>query len=298
MGARAISTVVVTLGMMNIGVKLFVSAKSENISFRQINPETKNPVGQKMFDKVTDEEVQRGDLIKGYEYMKDQYVFFTDEEITNMAEDKRDSLDIQEFVPVSQINPIHIEKTYYTGPDKGMSKSYRLLYETLKSSKTAAVGTWVARGKEHLIILRAYEHGIIAHQMFYDSEVRAFDDTCDKIEISPVELAMGKMLVEKFTVPRFDKSKYSDKFIDRVTKAVEMKIADGDAVVTATDSKKKISTATVDNLRKSLEFLGMDPKEIDKMVVEAGGEPVSAPKKSAPDVAKRKRSAKAKAKSA
>lgn len=302
MGARAISTVVVSFGMMNIGVKLFVSAKSENISFKQINKETNSPVGQKLYDKVTNEEVQRADIVKGYEYIKDQYVLFTDEEIANMAEDKRDSLDIKEFIPVSEVKPLHIEKTYYTGPDKGMSKSYRLFYETLKGTKTAAVGTWVARGKEHLIVLRAHEHGIIAHQMFYDSEVRAFDNSCDKVEISPTELAMSKMLFEQFTQKKFDKSKYSDKYIERITKAVELKLQDRDAVIGPMKGKT-ISTSTEDNLRKSLEALGISSEKIDQMVIEAGGSVEQKTVEPKPEVKtkakpKSKRSTKAKTKSA
>lgn len=270
MGARSIARVVVSFGMTNIGVKLFLSASSENVSFKMVNSKTKNLVGQKLFDKVTLEDVERADLLKGYEYAKDMYVNFTEEEVANMAEDKRDTMDIKEFIPTAQVNPIHIEKTYYTGPDKGMSKSYRLLYETMKATKTAAVGSWVSRGKEHLIILRAYEHGIIAHQMFYDSEVRSFDDTCDKIEISPMELAMSKMLVEQFTNEKFDKSKYSDKYIERVTKAVETKLAGVD--IAQHKDTPKIATATVDTLKASLLAMGVPQAQIDAMVSKAAAE--------------------------
>jgi len=295
MGARSIARVVVSFGMTNIALKLFLSASSENVSFKTINSTTKNLVGQKLYDKVTGEEVQRGDCVKGYEYAKDQYVIFTDEEVANMAEDKRDTLDIKEFVPAMQVNPIHIEKTYYTGPDKGMSKSYRLLFETMKKTKSAAVGTWVSRGKEHLIVLRSYGHGIIAHQMYYDSEVRSFDDTCDKIEISPLELAMSEMLVKQFTKDTFDKSKYSDKYIERITKAVEVKLNGGD--IAQPVNAPKIATATVDTLRASLIAMGVPKEQIDAMVskaaAESGGQVQEAPK----DVPK-KRASKARVKKA
>jgi non-homologous end joining protein Ku len=138
--------------------------------------------------------------------------------------------------------------------------------------------------------------------MFYDSEVRAFDNSCDKVEISPTELAMSKMLFEQFTQKKFDKSKYSDKYIERITKAVELKLQDRDAVIGPMKGKT-ISTSTEDNLRKSLEALGISSEKIDQMVIEAGGSVEQKTVEPKPEVKtkakpKSKRSTKAKTKSA
>jgi DNA end-binding protein Ku len=268
MGARAVARVVLTFGMVSVGIKLFLSASSEQVGFNMINPETGNRVKQKLVDSVTEQEVSRGDTLKGYEYQKGSYITFTDEEVANMAAEKRDTLDITEFVPVSEIDPLHVEKTFYTGPDKGMDRQYQLLYHTLKTEGKAAVGTWVARGKEHLVTVCAYEHGLIIHQMYYNSEVRAFDNTCDNVTITPTELAMGKMLVDQFSAKKFDKSKYRDRFADRLAEAVETKLAGG--AITATQAK--VPSGMAESLRASLAAMGVPVAQIDAMIAKAEAE--------------------------
>ncbi len=275
MASRSVARVVLTFGMVSVGIKLYLSAAAEQVGFNMINPETKNRVKQKLVDAVTEKEVSRGDTVKGYEYQKDKYITFTDEEIANMQAAKRDTLDVVEFVPVSEIDPLHVEKTYYTGPDKGMDRQYQLLFQTLKNEGKAAVGTWVARGKEHLVTVRAYEHGLIIHQMYYNSEVRAFDNTCDNVTLSPVELTMGKMLIDQFSKDSFDKSKYRDLFVDKLNSAVEIKLAGGE--ITEVEVKTPTSSMA-DSLRASLAAMGIPEAQINEMIAKAEAEAgVSAP---------------------
>ena len=266
MGARAVASVVVSFGLTSFSVKLYLSASSEQVGFNMINPETGNRISQKLVDKETGKEVPRGETLKGYEYAKDKYIVFTDDEVCNMQAEKKDTLDIQEFIPVSDIDPLHVEKTYYTGPNKGFDKAYALLYETLKAEGKAAVGTWASRGKEHLVIIRAYSHGLIMHQMFYDTEVRAFENTCAKVKLSPVEIAMSKMLVSQFASEKFDKSKYSDTFVEKVKAAVEVKLAGGKI----NEVKAKESTSSMaDSLRESLIAMGVSASQIEEMIKKA-----------------------------
>lgn len=269
MASRSVARVVLTFGMVSVGIKLFLSASAEQVSFNMINPVTGNRVKQKLVDAVTEKEVNRGDTVKGYEYQKDKYITFTDEEVANMQAAKRDTLDVVEFVPVTEIDPLHVEKTYYTGPDKGMDRQYQLLYQTLKNEGKAAVGTYVARGKEHLVMVCAREHGLVIHQMYYLSEVRAFDDTCDKVALSPVELAMGKMLIAQFSKDTFDKSKYRDQFVDKLNKAVEIKLAGG----AITEVQVKTPTSSMaDSLRASLAAMGVPEAQINDMIAKAEAE--------------------------
>lgn len=262
MGSRSVASVVVSWGLVSIGIKLYKSAKSEKVSFKLINPNTGNTTKQKLFDSVTMEEVDRGGTVKGYEYMKDHFVQFTDEEIANMQAEKRDTLDIKEFVPASEIDPLHVEETFYTGPNKAMDKSYRLLYEVLKTTKQAAVGTMVSRGKEHLVVLRSYQHGIVLHQMFYDTEVRAFDEMCAQIDINKKELDLGKALAKQLAVKSFDKSKYRDHFIEKVNAAVETKLQGGE--ITAANVNSGENSNLVDSMLKSLESIGK--KKVKKKI--------------------------------
>lgn len=277
MGARAISTVTVSLGLMSIGIKLYLSAKSEQMSFNMINPKTGHRVKQVLVDEddfdtesktvVNNAEIiNRNATLKGYEYQKGKYITFTDEEVSNMAAEARDTLDIKEFVPVSEINPLHIEKTMYLGPSKGADKGYAILREVLKSDGKAAIGTWVSRGREHLVAIRAYDHGLVLHQMFYDTEVRTFDNTCKKVNVPAGELAMAKLLVEQFSSDTWDKSKYSDKFVERVQNAVDTKLNGGEISASA---PAKLTSATEDALRESLEKMGIPKDKIEVALAEA-----------------------------
>ena len=263
MGARAVASVVVSFGLINISVKLYLSAASQQVGFNMINPKTGNRISQKLVDKETGEEIPRGETFKGYEYSKDKYIVFTDDEVANMQADKKDTLDIQEFIPISDIDPLHVEKTYYTGPNKGFDKAYTLLFETLKAEGKAAVGAWASRGKEHLVIIRAYQHGLIMHQMFYDTEIRVFENTCAKVKLSPIELAMSKMLVGQFASDKFDASKYSDSFVEKVKAAVEVKLSGGK--INEVQAKENTSSMHA-SLRESLIAMGVPAAQIDEMI--------------------------------
>ena len=269
MSARSVGRVVLSFGMAQIAIKLYKAADAESVSFNMINPKTGNRLSQKLVDSVTLEEVLRSESLKGYEYAKDQYVVFTEEEVANMQAAKKDSLDIAEFIPTSEIDPLHIEQTYYTAPDKGMDKGYKFLYELLKAHDRAAVGTYVARGKEHLVAIRAYQHGLVMYQMFYDTEVRSFDNKCANVPISPVEMAMGKVLMDTLSKPTFDSSKYSDRFIEKLNAAVQVKIENPKATITEVSAPVQ-NTGMADSLRASLRAIGMSEEKIAEEMAKIG----------------------------
>jgi DNA end-binding protein Ku len=293
MSARAVGRVVLSFGMAQIAIKLYKAAGAESVSFNMINPKTGNRLSQKLVDSVTLEEVLRSDSVKGYEYAKDQYVVFTEEEVANMQAAKKDSLDIAEFIPTSEIDPLHIEQTYYTAPDKGMDKGYKFLYELLKAHDRAAVGTYVARGKEHLVAIRAYQHGLVMYQMFYDTEVRGFDNKCANVQISPVEMAMGKVLMDTLSKPTFDSSKYSDRFIEKLNAAVQVKIENPKAIITEVSAPVQ-NTGMADSLRASLRAIGMSEQKIAEEMAKIGITDVAAPASTKHVVAETAKPAKAK----
>lgn len=285
MAARSVGRVVLSFGMAQIAIKLYNATGSDSVSFNMISPKNRYRVGQRLFEKLPEstednvvwgEEISRGETLKGYEYSKDQFVVFTEEEIANMQAGKKDSLDIAEFVPTSEINPLHVEKTYYTAPDKGMDKGYRFLYELLKAYDRAAIGTYVARGKEHLVAIQAYQHGLVMYQLYYDTEVRAFDNKCANLPVSPVEMAMGKVLMDTLFKPTFDSSRYSDKFIEKVNSAVAIKLADPTATITEVATPVTAGNMA-DTLRASLISMGVPADQIDAMIAKAMGDMPAAP---------------------
>ena len=134
MPARAISSATISFGLVAIPVKLFTATSSQQVSFNMLHPETKTRVQQQYIAPATGEVVSRSSLVKGYEYARGQYVVFTEEELKKLEAERSNGIDIAEFVPLSSVDLLHVEKTYYLGPDKGGDKAYRLLTESMKQT--------------------------------------------------------------------------------------------------------------------------------------------------------------------
>ncbi len=134
-------------------------------------------IKQQLFCPTDNEIVERTDTVKGYEYARGQYVTFTEDELKTFESERSNAIEITEFVPLESVDFVHVEKSYYLGPDKGGDKAYKLLSEAMGNKDKVAVGRWAARGKEQLVLVRPYgDDGLILHQLYYSNEVRAFDE--------------------------------------------------------------------------------------------------------------------------
>jgi DNA end-binding protein Ku len=227
MPARAISSATISFGLVAIPVKLFTATSSQQVSFNMLEPQTKSRVQQQYILPATGEVVNRGSLVKGYEYAKGQYVVFDEAELKALEAERSNSIDIVEFVPLSSVDLLSVEKSYYLGPDKGGDKAYHLLTVSMQHTKKVAVGRWAARGKEQLVLIRPYKEGLILHQMFYHNEVRQFEevDTGATFEFKDVERNLAEKLIAELSVDSFDAERYKDEYAVRVLAAVEQKVA-------------------------------------------------------------------------
>jgi DNA end-binding protein Ku len=227
MAARAIGTGTISFGLVSIPVKLYTATASEAVSFNMIHKKCKGRIKQQIFCPTDNEIVERTDLLKGYEYAKNQYVLFTEEELDALEAAKTNSLEIVEFVPAETVDWIYISKTYYLGPDKGGDKAYKLLSAAMERTEKIAVGRYFTRGKEQLVLLRPYKNGLILHYAYYANEVRAFDevDTGAVIATKPVEDELADKLIAQLTIPEFNPEQYRDEYVERVKAAVEQKVA-------------------------------------------------------------------------
>ena len=254
MPARALSSATISFGLVAIPVKLYTATSSQQVHFNMLHPETKTRVQQQYITPATGEVVDRGTLVKGYEYAKGQYVVFTDEELKALEAERSNSVDILEFVPLSSVDLLSVEKTYYLGPDKGGDKAYRLLTESMKRTQKVAVGRWAARGKEQLVLLRPYKDGLVLHQMFYANEVRAFDEveTGATFQFKDVELNLAENLIAQLSHDAFDPSRYKDEYATRVLEAVDQKVA-GQQIHVAQEVPKAQVIDLFEALKQSLE---------------------------------------------
>lgn len=209
-----------------------------------------------------DEVVERSSLLKGFEYARGQYVLFTEEELKALEAERSNSIDIVEFVPLSSVDFVQVERTYYVGPDKGGDKPYRLLGEAMRAKERVAVGRWAARGKEQLVLIRPYgDDGLILHQLYYANEVRSFADidTGATFSFSDVERDLAQKLIEQLTSETFQAEKYSDQYSERVRAAVDQKVQ-GEEVTVAVEQPKAQIIDLFEALKRSISAVREPPK--------------------------------------
>ena len=254
MPARAVLSGTISFGLVSIPVKFFTAASSEQVSFNMLHKKCGGRLKMQFICPTDNEVVERSDTVKGYEYSKGQYVQFTEEELKAMETQRGGSIEITEFVPVTSVDFIQVEKSYYLGPDKGGDKAYRLLGEAMTAKGRVAVGRWSARGKEQVVLVRPYgKDGLVIHQLYYANEVRAFSeiDTGATFTFSEKEHELAGKLIEELATETFDATKYTDSYSERVQAAVDQKVA-GQEITIAPEAPKAQIIDLFEALKKSL----------------------------------------------
>ena len=234
MSARAIGTVTVSFGLVTIPVKLYSTGVSgSGVSFNLLHAKCKSRVKQQYHCPTCNEQVERTDMVKGYEFAKGQYVAFTDEELKAVEQPKSEAIEIVEFLPLDKIDPVYFEKSYYLGPDKGAEKSYRLLGEAMRKTERAALARYAARGKQYLVLLRPLEEGLAMHELRYADEVKAFSEVpIGDSEPKKAEVDLAIKLIEQVAVDEFHPENFHDDVKDRIKEQIQRKV-DGQEITAA-----------------------------------------------------------------
>jgi DNA end-binding protein Ku len=242
MAARAIASGVISFGLVSIPVKLYTAASSEQVRFNMLDARHGVRIKQQYYSPADGKVLDKEEIIKGYEYARDQFVTFTDAELKALEADRSNHVDIVEFVPMATVDFVQIEKTYYLGADKGGDKAYRLLSESMERKGKVAVGRWAARGKEQLVLVRPYKGGLILHQLYYANEVRSFEEVDDTatFTFSDKERDLAERLIDQLSSDEFSPSQYHDEYADRVRAAVDQKVAGKEVVVSAEAPRAQI----------------------------------------------------------
>jgi DNA end-binding protein Ku len=226
MAARAIGSGTISFGLVNIPVKVFSANDSGGrISFNQLHKKCKGRLKQQLFCPTDNEVVAREDIIKGYEFAKDQYVVLSEEELDSLEEESSKAMEIAEFVPLESVDPLFFETGYYLGPDKGAERAYKLLSVALRESKHAAVAKYASRGKQNLVLMRPLGDGLVMQQLRYEDEVKALSEIpLGDAEVKEPELNLAKQFIQQLSVEKFDPSKYSDEYKKRVQDVIDRKV--------------------------------------------------------------------------
>lgn len=234
MPPRSIGSGAISFGLVSIPVKLYVATSSEAPSFNLLHAKCGSRIRQQRLCPVCNEVVERENLVKGYEFAKDQYVRITDEELKALEGEASEAIEISEFVPLAKVDPIYFERSYYLGPDKGGEKAYRLLADTMTQVGKVALAKFVLRGKENLVIVRAAQNGLLMHTMYFADEVRSFDEIPkgESAKITSAETGLAVRLIEELSNDEFQPEKYEDEYAQRVMNLVNKK-AEGQEITLA-----------------------------------------------------------------
>jgi DNA end-binding protein Ku len=224
---RSIASLTISFGLVAIPVKLYsATVASQRMSFNLLRQKDGSRVKQQYVAVNDGKPVDRSEMVKGYEFAKDQYVQFSAEELKALEETTTHSIDIGQFVPLESVDPVYFDGTYYLAPDKGGNKPYALLATALRKTKQCAVGRWISRGKENIIVIRPLGEGLAMHQLHFQAEVRAIRDIgLEAAPVSEAELKLAEQLIAHLAAKRFDPQEYHDEFKERVEAAIQRKVA-------------------------------------------------------------------------
>jgi len=255
MPPHSIGSGTLSFGLVSIPVKMYTAASTMGLSFNLLHEKCGGRIKQQQICPACNEVLERTSLVKGYEFAKDQYVRFTEEELKTLETEATRTIDISEFVPLDQVDPIYFEKTYYLGPDKGGDKAYRLLTDAMAKTDRVALAKFVMRGKENLVLIRASKDGLMLHTMYYADEVRDFGeiDKGSEAKIKSGELDLALRLIDELSTKEFKPEQYKDDYRDRLLEVVESKVEGKEITSIAPQEQRTQVIDLMEALKQSLE---------------------------------------------
>jgi DNA end-binding protein Ku len=214
----------VTFGLISIPVRIFAAARSERVSFHQVHEPCQTRIKQQLFCPTCERIVERSELVKGYEAEKNQLVIVEEEELKKIAPESRDTMDILEFVKLDEVDPLLFDTSYYALPEDPGKRAYQLLVETMERTGYAAMAKLAMHQREYTVIIRAREHGLTLHTIYYPNEVREVPGygTTTNIEVKPQEIQLAEQLIKSLAT-KFDPEKFEDAYQKRVLELIEAK---------------------------------------------------------------------------
>lgn len=233
-----------------------------------------SPVQQVSVRKGTDEVLQEKSVVKGYEYEKDRFVVVEADELKSAASKTSTQMEIQEFVKFTEIDPVYFETSYYVTPEEAGEKAYALLYRALQTTGLVAIAQFAMHSREHVVVLRPGKTGIVAHTMFFSSEVRAEEEYRANVNaVAGKELDLAQTLIHSLAAP-FEPEKYRDTYRERLESIIAKKVQGEPVAAVETVQRPAEVVDIADALRRSLANL-KKPAASDEESRKAHGSPRS-----------------------
>jgi len=213
-----------TFGLISIPMRMFTAARGERISFNQLHSVCHSRLKQPLFCPHCNRNVERSEIVKGYEYEKDQYVLFTEEELDKIEPPSAKVMEILEFVKLSDMDPLYFDSSYYVSPEDAGVKAYKLLMKAMEESGYGAIAKLTMHQREHIVIVRPGAKGMTLHTMFYTNEIRAAEAVpTDQVELKDQEKTLAQQLIQSLAAP-WEPQKYRDEYQDNVRAMIAAKL--------------------------------------------------------------------------
>lgn len=284
---RSIADLSLSFGLVSIPVKIYTAteAKGGGPSFNLLHATCGSRLRQQYICIKEDVVVDRSEMVKGYEFAKDQYVIFTPDELKVLQEPTTHTVDIVAFIPEDAIDPVYYDKAYYLAPDKRGDRPYQLLLEGMRQTKRVALARWAWRGKSYTVQVRASpEGGLVLQQLLYADEVRSMKDLpLPAAEVKKAELDLAVSLIEQISQDSFDPAQFKDDEKERIEAAVDEKIK-GHEITLAEEPQEGSGGQVIDlmaALRASLKGKGPAPARATATTAEEGEEEAPRERKAA-----------------
>jgi DNA end-binding protein Ku len=219
---RAIWSGSIAFGLVNIPVRMYSAIDEKDVRFHYVHEKDDSPIGYQKICKQEDKPVPDDEIVKAYEE-DGEYVYMTDEDFEAAEERGYRAIDVTDFVPFDEIDPIYFEKTYYLGPQEGAEKVYALFVKAMDASGLAGIAKYVMRAQQHLGCLRIRDGTITLEKMFFADEIRPLDGIAPKsVRVAKAELELASDLIDRFA-GSFDPKRYEDTYRKRLLKIIRDK---------------------------------------------------------------------------
>jgi DNA end-binding protein Ku len=254
----------IVLSLISIPAQLYAAARSERTYLHQIHKECNSRVRQPLFCPTCNRSVERSEIIKGYEFDEGQYVLMEDKEIKKIAAASSHTLEILAFTKLSEIDPIFFDSSYFCVAEDSGKKAYQLLVKALEDTQTVGIGKLLMHQRDYTVFLRAYEHGLLLHTMYFSNEIRHLPQfgVIEAVDLKSQEIKLTEQLIKTMTEP-FKPRQYHDEFQDKLHKLIEAK-QHGKGVEVSTEPRRASIIDMKTALKKSLAASSSSSKEKKK----------------------------------
>jgi len=223
MPPRSLWTGTISFGLVNVPVRMYSAVQEHTLHFHMLHEKDDSRIGYEKVCKKEGKPVPDDEIVKAFEFEKGEYVYMTDEDFDEAKVEGYKTIDIRDFVPYEEIDPIFFRKTYHLGPQEGAERTYALLRDAMERSGLAAIAKFIMRDRQNLGCLRVREGVITLEQMYFADEIRSIDDIAPgKVKVDAGELKMAETLIDSYS-GSFEPEKYKDTYRDTLCEIIEAK---------------------------------------------------------------------------